>query len=192
MAGVKALERLLADRPPGFVHLTQVASHRPLVQPVRQAAALCRAAGVPLWVDAAKALGHVDTACGADVVYATSRKWLAGPRGVGVLAVAARWWDRLRPEACPLARPVPADGDAGPGGKRNPGGNDGTGGYAGPVRLLEPAEANMAGRVGLCAAVRRHVDAGPSDVWRRLAEVGIATREILGGLPGWEVLRNFS
>ena len=27
---------------------------------------LCRAAGVPLWVDAAQALGHVDTACGAD------------------------------------------------------------------------------------------------------------------------------
>jgi hercynylcysteine S-oxide lyase len=53
------------------------------VQPVAAAAALCRAAGVPLWVDAAQALGHVDAACGADAVYATSRKWLTGPRGVG-------------------------------------------------------------------------------------------------------------
>jgi pyridoxal 5-phosphate dependent beta-lyase len=48
-------------------------------------------AGVPLWVDAAQALGHVDTARGADAVYATSRKWLTGPRGVGLLAVTEPW-----------------------------------------------------------------------------------------------------
>ena len=77
------LQAFLAASPPAFVHLTQVASHRCLIQPVAEAAALCRAAGVPLWVDAAQALGHVDTACGADVLYATSRKWLTGPRGVG-------------------------------------------------------------------------------------------------------------
>jgi pyridoxal 5-phosphate dependent beta-lyase len=72
-------------------------------------------------------------------------------------------------DACPLARPVPADGNAG------------------PVRLLEPTEASVAGRAGLCAAVRQHLDAGPPDVWGRLAGVGMATREILGGLPGWQV-----
>jgi len=60
-----ALERMLAGARPAFVHLTQFTSHRGLVQPVAEAAALCRAAGVPLWVDAAQALGHVDTACGA-------------------------------------------------------------------------------------------------------------------------------
>ena len=73
-----ALERMLAGDtpggPPAAVHLVQVTSHRGLVQPVAEAAALCRAADVPLWVDAAQALGHVDTACGADAIYATSRK----------------------------------------------------------------------------------------------------------------------
>jgi hypothetical protein len=199
------LQRQLDARPPAFVHPTQMASHRPLVQPVREAAVLCRAAGVPLWVDAAQALGHVDTSCGADVVYATSRKWLTGPRGVGVLAAAARWWDRLRPDACPLARPVPASDDAGPRGKGDPGrkgdpgdagpgrkgdsgGTGNLGGDAGPVRLLEPTEASVAGRVGLCAAVREYLDAGPPEVWQRLAQVGTLTREILGGLPGWEVI----
>ena len=97
-----ALERMLAGGtpgdPPAVVHLVQVTSHRGLVQPVAEAAALCRAAGVPLWVDAAQALGHVDTACGADAIYATSRKWLTGPRGVGVLGVAGPWWDR---RSCP-------------------------------------------------------------------------------------------
>ena len=58
---------------------------------------------MPLWVDAAQALGHVDTACGADVLYATSRKWLTGPRGVGLLAVSDRWWDTLQVRTSPLA-----------------------------------------------------------------------------------------
>jgi pyridoxal 5-phosphate dependent beta-lyase len=163
------LAAVLAASPPAFVHLNHVASHRCLVQPVAEAAALCRAAGVPLWVDAAQALGHVDTACGADVLYATSRKWLAGPRGVGVLAVSDRWWDTLQVRTSPLAlASAPAD--------------------TSPVRLLESHEANVPGRVGLATAVRQYLDAGPQDVWSRLAEVGSMTRAALGGLPGWAVL----
>ena len=162
------LERVLTARPPAFVHLTQVASHRPLVQPVSQAAALCRAAGVPLWVDAAQALGHVDTATGADVLYATSRKWITGPRGVGMLAVAEPWWDRLRIRTPALDRSTfPSDQ---------------------PVfQLLESREANIAGRIGLCVAVRQHFEAGPARVRQRLAEVGQMTLEVLADLPGWEL-----
>src|SRR5262249_27369984 len=51
--GVPALEKWRAGPPPAVVHLVQVPSRRGLVQPVAEAAALCRAAGVPLWVDAA-------------------------------------------------------------------------------------------------------------------------------------------
>jgi hercynylcysteine S-oxide lyase len=167
-ADLPALERLLAGEPPAIVHLTQVASHRGLVQPVAEVAALCRAAGVPLWVDAAQALGHADTASGADAQYATSRKWLAGPRGVGMLAIAGRWWGRLRVNASPLARSALPDDCS-------------------PVRLLESEEAHIAGRVGLCTAVREYLDAGPAQVWQRLAEVGRLTREALAGLPGWQV-----
>jgi hercynylcysteine S-oxide lyase len=163
------LQAFLAVSPPAFVHLTQVASHRCLIQPVAEAAALCRAAGVPLWVDAAQALGHVDTACGADVLYATSRKWLTGPRGVGMLAVSDRWWDTLQVRTSPLAV-----GSAAPG--------------TSPVRLLESHEANVPGRVGLAEAVREYLDTGPPHVWSRLAEVGTLTREALDGLPGWTVL----
>ena len=43
----------LRDDPPGLVHLTHLASHRGLVQPVAEAQALCRHADVPLWVDVA-------------------------------------------------------------------------------------------------------------------------------------------
>jgi pyridoxal 5-phosphate dependent beta-lyase len=82
-----ALRTRLAARPPALVHLCHLGSHRGVVQPAAEVVDLARGAGVPVVVDAAQALGHVDTALGADAVYATSRKWLAGPRGVGVLAV---------------------------------------------------------------------------------------------------------
>ncbi len=84
---VDALDRRLATDPPDLVALTHVPSHRGLVQPVAEAVAVARRHGVPLWVDAAQALGHVDVGYGADAVYAPGRKWLRGPRGVGVLAV---------------------------------------------------------------------------------------------------------
>lgn len=82
-----ALRTRLVARPPAVVHLCHLGSHRGVVQPAADVVALARAAGVPVVVDAAQALGHVDSALAADAVYATSRKWLAGPRGVGVLAV---------------------------------------------------------------------------------------------------------
>jgi hercynylcysteine S-oxide lyase len=167
-----ALERVLGQAParrPALVHLTQVTSHRPLVQPAGPAAALCRAAGVPLWVDAAQALGHVDTACGADAIYATGRKWLTGPRGAGVVAVAERWWDRLRIDVSDMVAST-----------RPPGGS--------PLWRLEATEANVAAWIGLCTAVREHADIGPARVWERLAAVGRQTREALAGLPGWAVV----
>src|SRR5688500_2654047 len=60
-ADVEAIARLLRNDPPRFVHLTHVGSHRGVVQPAREIAGLCRAAAVPLVLDAAQALGHVDT-----------------------------------------------------------------------------------------------------------------------------------
>lgn len=168
VADLAALEQLLAASPPAVVHLDQVTSHRTLVQPVAAAAALCHAAGVPLWVDAAQAVGHVDTACGADAVYATGRKWLAGPRGVGILGVTEPWWDRLRiPVSDMIAETRPAD--------------------ASPLWLLMAREANVAAWVGLCTAVAEFTAAGPARVWDRLAAVGRQTREALTDLPAWSV-----
>ena len=167
---LEALATLLADDPPAIVHLTHVASHRPLVQPVAAAVELARAAGVPVWVDAAQALGHVDTAQatgGADAVYANSRKWLNGPRGVGVVAVAERHWSTLRP----LRLASVPDG-------------------ASPVRHLESHEANVAGRVGFAVALDEHLALGPRLVRQRLSDVGRLTREALAATVGWQVVGN--
>lgn len=84
---VDAAKRYLADRPPALVHLTIVASHNGIVQPAQELAPVCRDLGIPLVIDAAQGFGHVDCAgIGADALYSSSRKWCAGPRGVGVLA----------------------------------------------------------------------------------------------------------
>ncbi len=159
---VGAAEQSLRRHRPDLVHLTMVASHRGLLQPAADLAAVCRAAGLPLVVDAAQALGHVDCRLAVDALYAPSRKWLAGPRGVGVLAVSPQRAARLH----------------------DPGTNE----TLSTARLLEAGEGSVAGRVGLAGAVRALCDAGPERVFARLAAVGRHTRSVLAGLPGWQVV----
>lgn len=86
-ADLEGIEAFLRREKVDLVHFTALGSHRGTVQPAAEVVALARAAGVPVVVDAAQALGHIDCTYGADAMYAPSRKWLAGPRGVGVLAV---------------------------------------------------------------------------------------------------------
>jgi pyridoxal 5-phosphate dependent beta-lyase len=167
-ADLAGVERVLRDDPPAFVHVTLVASHRGVVQPGREVAALCRAAGVPLVLDVAQALGHVDCDLGADAAYGTSRKWLAGPRGVGFLVLRPAVGARLSP----LVGPELYDEDR-------------TG--VDHARWYESHEAHVAGRVGLVVAVGEHLAAGPHRVRERLAALGRATRERLDGRGGWQV-----
>ncbi|WP_104525787.1 ergothioneine biosynthesis PLP-dependent enzyme EgtE [Blastococcus atacamensis] len=162
-ADLDGVARLLATDPPRFVLLTHIGSHRGLLQPAREVAALCREAGVPLVLDAAQSLGHVDVDLGADAVYSTSRKWLAGPRGVGMLFV--------RPALAAELVPVLPEPEGVP-----------------PMRAFESGEAHVAGRIGLVVATGEHLAAGPDAVRERLAALGRCTRELLDGVAGWRVV----
>lgn len=156
----------LAAEPPDLVHLTAVASHRGVVQPIAAMSKLCADLGLPLIVDGAQALGHVDCAVGADAFYASSRKWVAGPRGVGVLAVHAALLHRLRPRLPPPEwMPSLSAG-----------------------RRLELGEANIAIRVGFSVAVGEYLASGPAAVQARLAQVGGTSRVLLADLPRWRVI----
>ena len=167
-ADLAGVEALLRRDPPDLVHVTLVASHRGVLQPGRELAALCRAAGVPLVLDVAQAVGQVDCDLGADAVYGTSRKWLAGPRGVGFLVLRPSVSARLTPVVGPeLMDDGGADTDH--------------------ARWYESSDAHVAGRVGLVVATGEHLAAGPDRVRERLAALGRATRERLDGRGGWSV-----
>ncbi|WP_232002951.1 ergothioneine biosynthesis PLP-dependent enzyme EgtE [Mycobacterium sp. 1245801.1] len=155
--------------PPDLVHLTAVASHRGVVQPVSMVAQLCRELGLPLVVDAAQALGQVDCAVGADATYSSSRKWIAGPRGVGILAVRRELMESLHPRL----------------GASQWASNDGAPTVA---EQLEFGEANVAARVGFSLALGEHLAYGPQAVRARLAELGGLSRSILSDVAGWTVV----
>lgn len=87
-AGHVDVPRLAEAFPLDLVTFPVVPAHVGIVQPAAEVAAACRAAGVPVVLDVAQALGHVDLAgVEADAFVGTSRKWLRGPRGVGFVAV---------------------------------------------------------------------------------------------------------
>jgi hercynylcysteine S-oxide lyase len=156
----------LESDPPDFVHLTTVASHSGVVQPLSMIAQLCGELGLPLVVDAAQALGQVDCAVGADVTYSSSRKWIAGPRGVGSLAVRPDLMERLRPRLAPPEWVSPPT----------------------VAQQLEFGEANIAARVGFSVALGEHLACGPEAVRARLAELGAISRTVLADVPGWAVV----
>ncbi|MEU8796686.1 cysteine desulfurase family protein [Spirillospora sp. NPDC048819] len=82
-----------ALRPDTALACLQSANHEVgTVQPVAEAAAACRAAGVPLFVDAAQSLGRDDVPSGWSFLAGSAHKW-GGPAGVGVFAVrkGTRW-----------------------------------------------------------------------------------------------------
>lgn len=160
-----AARRLAADRP-ALVHLTALGSHRGVAQPLAALAAVCADLDLPLVVDAAQALGHLDCTVAPAAIYGSSRKWIAGPRGVGFLALAPQIAERLRPRLPPPDWNLPMT----------------------VMQRLDYGEANIAARVGFSVALGEHLAAGPAQVRARLAEVGRLTRQALADVAGWRVI----
>ncbi|MEU6776411.1 aminotransferase class V-fold PLP-dependent enzyme [Streptomyces sp. NPDC046759] len=76
-----------ALRPDTALAVLQSANHEVgTVQPVAEVAEVCRAAGVPLLVDAAQSLGWGPVDGGWSLLAASAHKW-GGPSGVGLLVV---------------------------------------------------------------------------------------------------------
>jgi pyridoxal 5-phosphate dependent beta-lyase len=161
---LEALARRLEAGAADAILVDQVAAHRGLVQPAADVLALAQAHGVPVWLDAAQSVGQVVVPPGVDAVIGTSRKWLTGPRGVGMLAVAEQHRQHLR-----VRRPA-----------KHP--------DRPTVQQLESDEAHVAGRIGLRVAVREHLELSTEAVAARLVEVGRTVREMAAGLAGWEVV----
>ncbi|MCW2607983.1 MAG: aminotransferase class, partial [Frankiales bacterium] len=145
------------DLPDGLdlVTLPQVASQRGVAQPVQA----LLGAGVPVVLDVAQSLGQTPVPAGCAAYVATSRKWLCGPRGVGVLAVEPGF------EAALVDPPTLAPTL-----------------HAG-VRRFELQEPHVAGRVGLSVAVQEWTPA----LLPRVHALAAHARRVLG-VAGWQVV----
>ena len=150
-------------RPAGLVHLTHIGSHRGLLQPAAEVAALCRAAGVPLVLDA-----------GA-VARARGRR----PRGRRRLRHLPQVADRparrgvlfVRPRLAAQLTPVLPEPEGVP-----------------PMRAFESGRGARRGpgrpRRGRRGPPRRRPGPGAGTA----AALGRATRELLDGVGGWRVI----
>jgi cysteine desulfurase len=91
VADLVALNALLAHGPPTLVCLMLANNETGTIQPIAEAAAICRRHGALMHVDAVQAAGRIAVrlpALGADAVAISSHK-LGGPQGAGALLLAS-------------------------------------------------------------------------------------------------------
>jgi selenocysteine lyase/cysteine desulfurase len=88
---VGALRELVLRHRPALVSVTHVPTNSGLVQPVEEIGAVCAEAGVPYAIDACQSVGQIPLdvrALRCDFLFASARKFLRGPRGIGFLYVS--------------------------------------------------------------------------------------------------------
>ena len=167
----ESLSAMIDDRVK-LIAITQIPTNGGLVNPAADIGAIAKANGIPYLLDACQAVGQmpIDVASiGCDMLSATGRKYLRGPRGSGFLYVKSELLRELEPPIIDLyaAEWVAPDRYE----------------LRADARRFENWENNYAARLGLGAAVDYAMDWGLEATWQRIVSLSGLLRQRLSELP---------
>lgn len=168
----QALEMMIDDRV-RLIAITWVPTNGGLVNPAAEVGRIANAYGIPYLLDACQAVGQlpVDVAAlGCDMLAATGRKFLRGPRGTGFLYMNRALAERTEPAMIDMY------GAAWAGGNRYTLRTD--------ARRFETWESNYAARLGLGAAIEEALAIGIPRIERRVKALATTLRALLDEVPG--------
>lgn len=167
-----ALERCIGDRT-RLIALTHVPTNGGLVNPAAEIGRIARAYGIPFLLDACQSAGQIPLdvdVLGCDMLSATGRKFLRGPRGTGFLYVRAELLDTLDPPTPDMHGAEWTSPDA----------------YRlrGDARRFELWESNVAASIGLGVAVDYALAQDVAATWERVTTLAATLRERIAEIPG--------